>query len=265
MTDELDEPGTVLKLRRRPVPARPPAAVPITVEATPSPRPQLREVRALEVPLHVPHDSAVAYAQRTADLTRLWTIGLPQVTPSERGPWGDVLALGIAMAMHADLGVVQPEGEESLAWALVRAVWPGAPNSGMARAREALNVDAPRYQPPNTYLEHGSRCPVEGPRGGTHRGSGPAGRHVRWVTDMATGAWEDREVCGDHLDVARLRAIGAPDPAPNRGGLLLAVFSDSYNVEAMYRSVREHWVPPNEPQPPDPVLSKPVLTVVTTD
>lgn len=211
-------------------------------------RPQLREVKPFTVPPRIPQPKAAAHAARVAELTRAWALAYPRFHGRDQQAFAELLPFGIGLSWWLDAGLI-PTGNTR---AICEAVWPAGWGH---RPKEAMSADAPRYEAPIAW----DRCPVPGPRGGECRESYP--NWTRWITDAETGEWEQRQVCRRHLDVARGRANRAPDPAPNRGGVLAAVFPE-IDTDALYRWAQPHWTPPGQPVPPDPVLSKPLLRLV---
>lgn len=187
------------------------------------------------VPVNLEPSSGRRHARRVRDLMREVSAASHRAEPHERGDYADLLALGVALSQAVDLGVIGTPGE--INWS---AVWPHAfPTGRMRRSscrfREAIALDTPRYK-----ADYRRGCPVEGPRGGTCRGSGS--RAQKWVTNLVTGDYTYREVCRDHTDVAFQRHLNAPTPPHNRGGILLAVF-DEYDLDATYKYVTPAWDP----------------------
>lgn len=219
-------------------------------------RPKPVEVRPpLRVPAGLPPSVLLAHARRVADLTRAVAVAWPATPLYERSRerWVDVLALGVGLSWAHDLGLIEPDLDGW--WSLRRireAVWPVG--AGVGRAKAALDLDAPRFDPRWGYAVD-RHCPVPGPRGG--RCVNRNRQTTRWVTDLETGVWEFREVCPLHWDEVRRRAIDAPVPQPNRGGVLAAVFPE-IDVTALYRWARPQWQEPTVHLGPE----KPRLRVV---
>jgi hypothetical protein len=184
-----------------------------------------------------------------AEFGRLYAAALPAIPRSEVAAFADLAPLALVVSHARDLGVVAVDGES-----IRRAAWPGS--SDATRMKAALAADAPRFEPGRNY----GRCPMRGTRGGkcNERGRNQA----RWVTDVASGAWEWREMCDLHLPAAVERAAGAPDPAANRGGVLAAAFPE-VEIGDWYRWAKPDWAEPGQPvvEPPPP-SARPVLRLV---
>lgn len=208
----------------------------------------LYEVRQINIPLTVSKPRLVAHARRIAELTRLYAAALPAIPRSDTEAFADVIPLGVALSHVRDLGIGSKNGT-----ALQRAAWPGSGDA--SRMRGALSADAPRYHAP---YAHG-RCPIPGSRGGKCNERGR--NHTRWVTNTETGEWEHREMCDTHLPAARARLEAAPDPAPNRGGVLLAAFPE-VNIPDWYRWARPEWIEHGRPAPAPVVGERPTLRLV---
>lgn len=185
----------------------------------------LYAVPTIEIPLTLDHRRLVAHARRLAELTRAYTAALPRIPPREQPAFADLPPLGVGLSWAADLGVIE------LRTPVVRKmVWPGSPSA--ERMKAAVAADVPRYEP--SWRSWGD-CPVPGSRGGKCHERGRT--NTRWVTDLATGVWEWRQMCDMHLPIALSRQEEAPPAAPNRGGVLAEVFPD-LNVPNMYEWAR---------------------------
>lgn len=188
------------------------------------------------VPVNLDQSSARVHACRVSDLMREVSAATRIAESREREGFADLLALGIALSQAVDLGIIGAPG--GINW---REVWPHAFPTGRTkrfggcRFREAIRLDTPRY-----HAEHKTSCPVPGPRGGACHA--PRTRSTKWVTNLQTGAYEYREICPAHQQVAFQRHLDAPAPATNRGGILAAVFAE-YDMGATYRYVNPKWEP----------------------
>ncbi len=225
----------------------------------------LYEVREFDIPLTVNHATVVAHARRVAALYRLFMAARPAKTSRYRGAetYGAIVPLCIAMSHVVDLHISPVDGKpvgRIISGQLIRqAVWPASVDA--QPMHDVVAMDAPVYEPPNTY----GRCPVKGSRGGNCNERGRTG--AEWVTDAATGEWERREMCDLHLPIAKERRKAAPTPAPNRGGLLAAAFSE-LDVTAMYRWAVPGWQPAGTEQAPEaPPMDavRPTLRLVLGD
>lgn len=210
----------------------------------------LHVVRPFDIPLTTSKPRLVAHARRVAELARAYSAALPAIPRSEQEAFADVMPLGVALSHVRDLGI----GPNTAAAVSLAAFLTA---TDLARMHAAFTADAPRYQPPATY----GRCPVPGSRGGKCNERGRTG--ARWVTDVATGVWERREMCDLHLPVAAERVEAAPAPASNRGGVLAAVFLE-LNISKWYRWAVPGWTEDGQPEPvPAPVVGeRPVLRLV---
>lgn len=191
----------------------------------------------VEIPAGVDRMRVVAHARRVAHLTRAWGVAAAGMQSRDLEVYGAVMPIGIALSWAVDLGAIPIESGQ-LTFADVRAAaFPGRPEALVFRA--AVAADAPRYEPPVSLEQTPRGCPGSGRHQG-HR------RVVKWVGDIETGAWEWREVCGAHVDIARQRSHQSPDPAPNRGGVLAAVFPE-INLDVVYAWARSGWTPAGDP------------------
>lgn len=196
----------------------------------------LYEVKPFQVPLATDHVRLVQHAQRIATLTEAYAAALPLIPLRERQVYADVMPLGVAMSWGIDLRLLHPGGV--LTWKILRdAAWPGS--NDFARMRAAVAADAPRYEAGNDW----ARCPVRGSRGGVCHERGA--RTERWVTNLETGDWVHRDVCDLHRPIAVQRREASPEPAPNRGGVLAAVFPEA-DLPYLYGWAMPHWKPPAE-------------------
>lgn len=209
----------------------------------------LHVARPFAVPLTVSKPRLVAHARRMAEFGRLYAAALPVIPRGEAAAFADLAPLAVSLSHVRDLGLGGKDGES-----LRRAAWPGSQDA--ARMRAALAADAPRYQPGRNL----GRCPMRGTRGGKCNERGR--NRSRWVTDVASGAWEWREMCDLHLPAAVERAAGAPDPAANRGGALAAAFPE-VEIGDWYRWALPDWAEPDRAvvEPTAPAV-RPVLRLV---
>lgn len=209
----------------------------------------LHVARPFAIPLTVSKPRLVAHARRMAEFARLYAAALPGIPAGEVAAFADLAPLALAVSHARDLGVVAVDGES-----IRRAAWPGSQDA--TRLKAALAADAPRYQPGRNL----GRCPMRGTRGGKCNERGR--NQTRWVTDVASGAWEWREMCDLHLPAAVERAEAAPDPAPNRGGVLATVFPE-VEIGDWYRWAKPDWAEPGRAvvEPAVPV-ARPALRLV---
>lgn len=209
----------------------------------------LHVARPFDIPLTIGKPRLVAHARRIAELGRLYAAALPAIPRGEVPAFADLIPLAVAISHVKDLGIGAKDGAS-----LRRAAWPES--TGPDRMRAALAADAPRFEPGRAW----GRCPMRGTRGGkcNERGRNQA----RWVTDPESGVWEWREMCDLHLPAAVERAEAAPVPAPNRGGVLAAVFPE-VNVGDWYRWAMPGWTEGGRPAAePAPVTGRPALRLV---
>lgn len=204
--------------------------------------PVLYEVKPFEVPLATDHARVVRHAQRVAAFVEAYSAMSPRICDyADRAAYADLPPLAVALSWGVDLGRLRDGGGELPLSAVRKAAWPGSPNK--ERLAAALSADAPRYEAPSSH----ARCPVRGSRGGVCHERGA--RSDRWVTNLETGEWERRHVCDLHRPIAAARREQAPEPAPNRGGVLAQVFWD-IDMVSLYRWACPHWVPPGHQEPP---------------
>jgi hypothetical protein len=194
-----------------------------------------------------------AHTERIIHLTRETSAVAHHASARER--WVDVFALGVALSWSVDLRIIG-DGESN--W---RNIWPHAfptgrrSDFGDCRFREAIHLDTPRYE---AAWSRGAGCPGSGPRGGKCREKPTPLR--KWVTNLNTGDWEHREICATHQALAFERHRDSPDPQPNRGGVLAAVFPE-YDMDATYRYVTPEYVAGAVPASPR-VVARPKLSLV---
>lgn len=196
----------------------------------------LREAEAflLDVPPEIPHDALLAHARRVALLVAVHgqTVEPLDVDPGSRSAWHDVVSVGVGLSVVVDLHVpVEDSTSQGSRWAKA---------SGLrgSRFRAAVKADVPRYEPPRHYWD----CPVTGPRGG--KCPSPQWRRSigKYVTDPATGVFVWAQICRDHWDEVAAAANAAPDPLPNRGGVLARVFPE-WNLDLAYQWAEPRYRP----------------------
>lgn len=166
------------------------------------------------IPLDTPHAALVAHARRMH--------AIHQHMPTDR----TLATFTAALSLALDLRWHEPG--DAFRWAWQRTV-DDEPRHGSSlatvqwRVCRALAEDAPSYRP----AIH-SRCPGIGPRGGAcPRRSGTV---LAVLTNPETGEYSSGPVCDRHASTVRRRHPDDPQPAPNRGGALQAVFPEQPGI-----------------------------------
>lgn len=157
----------------------------------------------------------------------------------------EVRALALALVWILE---VDPPAKRSDLWpATIRAMGFTGSYRGML-LKDAIGVDAPRYEPPGWLERTGCGAPRK-------RTPEPCGRNTMIsfrVTDWATGQWRLASFCSRHTVEAAAESAAEkrrqedgriPEPTPNIGGLLAAHVPE-VNWLKVYAAGKRGWTPP---------------------